>query len=239
MKNTRFTAICMAMVMGVSLVGCGGNQGAGNGGNGAGSAKAEAGTDNKENTGGNGDSGSNPDTTAEGAKDASQIKVGLVLSTGGLGDKNFNDMAYAGITKAQEDFGIEFDYVEPSSVSDLLPLDRQFAETEEYDLIIAIASDQEEPIIEVSQEFPDQKISLLDSAAEIDGVSTVQTEWSEQTFLAGVIAGMGTLSDMELANEDNVIGVIMEPEGRRCGIYGRRKVREPGRGSAGRRGRCI
>ena len=85
-------------------------------------------------------------------------------------------MAYAGITKAQEDFGIEFDYVEPSSVSDLLPLDRQFAETEEYDLIIAIASDQEEPIIEVSQEFPDQKISLLDSAAEIDGVSTVQTE---------------------------------------------------------------
>ena len=209
MKNTRFTAICMAMVMGVSLVGCGGNQGAGNGGNGAGSAKAEAGTDNKENTGGNGDSGSNPDTTAEGAKDASQIKVGLVLSTGGLGDKNFNDMAYAGITKAQEDFGIEFDYVEPSSVSDLLPLDRQFAETEEYDLIIAIASDQEEPIIEVSQEFPDQKISLLDSAAEIDGVSTVQTEWSEQTFLAGVIAGMGTLSDMELANEDNVIGVIM------------------------------
>ena len=51
MKNTRFTAICMAMVMGVSLVGCGGNQGAGNGGNGAGSAKAEAGTDNKENTG--------------------------------------------------------------------------------------------------------------------------------------------------------------------------------------------
>ena len=113
MKKARFTAICMAMVMGVSLVGCGGNQGTGNGGNGTGSAKAEAGTDNKENTGGNGDSGSGPGTTAEGAKDGSWIKVGLVLSTGGLGDKNFNDMAYAGITKAQEDFGIEFDYVEP------------------------------------------------------------------------------------------------------------------------------
>ena len=101
MKNTRFTAICMAMVMGVSLVGCGGNQGAGNGGNGAGSAKAEAGTDNKENTGGNGDSGSNPDTTAEGAKDASQIKVGLVLSTGGLGDKNFNSRHTLGIGPAR------------------------------------------------------------------------------------------------------------------------------------------
>ena len=49
--------------------------------------------------GASGDSGSNPDTTAEVAKDASQIKVGLVLSTGGLGDKNFNDMAYAGLQR--------------------------------------------------------------------------------------------------------------------------------------------
>lgn len=147
--------------------------------------------------------------TTESGNAETALKVGLVLSTGGLGDKNFNDMAYAGITKAQEDFGIEFDYVEPSTVSDLLPMDRQFAEAEEYDLIIAIASDQEEPVREIAEEFPDQKISLLDCAAEIDGVSTVQTEWSEQTFLAGVIAGLGTLSDMENANEDNVIGVIL------------------------------
>ena len=185
MRKVRLTALCLAMVMGVSLVGCGGSQGSGNGGSGAGGTTAEAGTDKKENAGGSTDGGSGSGNTAEGAKDGSKMKVGLVLSTGGLGDKNFNDMAYAGITKAQEDFGIEFDYVEPSSVSDLLPLDRQFAETEEYDLIIAIASDQEEPITEISEEFPDQKISLLDSAAEIDGVSTVQTEWSEQTFLAG------------------------------------------------------
>lgn len=211
---------------------------------GAGGTTAESGTDKKENAGGNTDGGSGSGNTAEGAKDGSKMKVGLVLSTGGLGDKNFNDMAYAGITKAQEDFGIEFDYVEPSSVSDLLPLDRQFAETEEYDLIIAIASDQEEPITEISEEFPDQKISLLDSAAEIDGVSTVQTEWSEQTFLAGVIAGMGTLSDMELANEDNVIGVIMGmdlPNLREgvVGFTGWGQVCESGCGSAGRRGRRV
>ena len=52
MKNTRFTAICMAMVMGVSLVGRGETREPVMEGNGAGSAKAEAGTDNKENTGG-------------------------------------------------------------------------------------------------------------------------------------------------------------------------------------------
>lgn len=198
MRNVRLAAFCMAAAMGVSLVGCGGSTG--------GSA-AETG---KDSTFGNsGDEGGSAGNSSTGEGAGSDIKVGLVLSTGGLGDKNFNDMAYAGITKAQEDFGIEFDYVEPNSVSDLLPLDRQFAETEEYDLIIAIASDQEEPISELIEEFPDQKISLLDSAAEIEGVSTVQTEWCEQTFLAGVIAGLGTVSDMELANDENVIGVIL------------------------------
>lgn len=28
-----------------------------------------------------------------------QIKIGLVLATGGLGDKSFNDIAYAGMTR--------------------------------------------------------------------------------------------------------------------------------------------
>ena len=103
MRKVRLTALCLAMVMGVSLVGCGGSQGSGNGGNGAGGTTAESGTDKKENAGGNTDGGSGSGNMAEGAKDGSKMKVGLVLSTGGLGDKNFNDMAYAGITKAQED----------------------------------------------------------------------------------------------------------------------------------------
>lgn len=40
-------------------------------------------------------------------------------------------------------------------------------------------------------------------------MSTLQTEWCEQTFLAGVIAGLGTKSSMDKANADNVIGVII------------------------------
>lgn len=137
------------------------------------------------------------------------VKIGLILGTGGLGDKNFNDMTYAGVTRAQEELGIEFDYVEPGAASDFVPLGRQFAETEEYSLIIATGADQEEAVKEIAEEFPDQKISLIDGQEEIEGVSTIQTEWSEQTFLAGVIAGLGTLSDMDKANGENVIGVIL------------------------------
>lgn len=173
-----------AVMMAVSVAGCGSTE----------TKKAEGSVTQKSESG-----------EAEGEA----LKVGIIFGTGGLGDKNFNDMAYAGITKAQEELGIEFDYVEPNSISDFVPLGRQFCETEEYGLVIAVGADQEEAIREIAEEFPEQKISLIDSEAEIPGVSSIQTDWSEQTFLAGVIAGLGTLSDMDKANEENVIGVIL------------------------------
>lgn len=151
-------------------------------------------------------------TTASGSPSGSTgdtIKVGIVLSTGGLGDKNFNDMTYAGAEQAQKDFGIEFDYVETQSASDFLPSYRMFAESGEYDLIIGLAADQTEAITEISQDFPEQKISHIDSSTDLPNVSAVYTKWQEQTFLTGVVAGLGTLSDMEKANADNVVGVIL------------------------------
>ena len=53
--------------------------------------------------------------------DNKTVKVGLILGTGGLGDKNFNDMAYAGMQAAQTELGITFDYLEPETVSDYVP----------------------------------------------------------------------------------------------------------------------
>ncbi len=194
MKMRRLAAACLIAVMAVSTAGCGGSKSVEESTAGTSAGKEETESASAQETEG----------TSEGA-----VKVGIIFGTGGLGDKNFNDMTYAGVIKAQEELGIEFDYVEPNSVSDFVPFGRQFAETEEYDLLIAVGADQEEAMQEIAEEFPDQKISVLDSAAKIDGVSTIQTEWSEQTFLAGVIAGLGTLSDMEKANKDNVVGVIL------------------------------
>lgn len=180
-----------------------------NGGSGAGGTTAEAGTDKKENAGGSTDGGSGSGNTAEGAKDGSKMKVGLVLSTGGLGIRISTIWPMPGLQRPRRILGLNLTMWSPVQSVTCFRLTGSLLRLRNMTSIIAIASDQEEPITEISEEFPDQKISLLDSAAEIDGVSTVQTEWSEQTFLAGVIAGMGTLSDMELANEDNVIGVIM------------------------------
>ncbi|MHB1392911.1 MAG: BMP family ABC transporter substrate-binding protein [Clostridia bacterium] len=143
------------------------------------------------------------------AGESKPVKVGIVLTTAGLGDKNFNDMSYAGLLKAQEDFGIKFDYVEPKAVSDYVSQHRMFAESEDYDLIIGLAADQIEAIKEVIKDFPDQKISLIDANADLPNVSSVFTKWQEQTFLCGVIAGLGTKSNLEKANAENVVGVVL------------------------------
>lgn len=167
-----------------------------------------------------GGSGSDTGSTDDGGEAAA--KIGIIFGTGGLGDKNFNDMAYDGITRAEEELGIEFDYAEPEAISDFVSYGRQFAETGEYDLLIGIGADMEEAMVEVAAEFPDQKITVVDSSSDLEEISSIQTEWSEQTFLAGVIAGLGTLSDMEYANDANVIGVILgqDQPGLREGVVG-------------------
>jgi len=165
------------------------------------------------------------------AKPAKAPSIGLVLSTGGLGDKNFNDMAYEGLQKAQETLGITFDYVEPKSPSDFLPQNRMFAEAGTYDLIIALGNDQLEALKEIAKDFPNQKISFIDSSAVIEGVRSVSTKWPEQTFLCGVVAGLGTLSTMDKAKQGEYRRShprhgLPQPS-RRCGrFYRRSQIRQ-------------
>lgn len=192
MKMKKVAALLMAALMACSLMACG--------------------STSKETTEAPQEEAETQEGEAAAELPGSGLKVGIVLGTGGLGDKNFNDMAYEGLMRAQEELGIEFDYLEPETVSDYVPHLRSMCESGEYGLIIGLGSDMSDAITDVTIDFPEQKFSHIDSTLELDNVSSISTKWQEQTFLAGVMAGLGTLSDMELANEDNVIGVILGQE---------------------------
>ena len=56
-------------------------------------------------------------------------KVGLILATGGLGDKSFNDISYAGVVRARDELGINFSYVEPKAIAEYEGFQRDFAST--------------------------------------------------------------------------------------------------------------
>ena len=72
--------------------------------------------------------------TESAAPEADIVKVGVVLTTSGLGDNNFNDMVYAGLEKAKADMGIEFDYAEPASPDEYTAMTYNFAQDGSYDL---------------------------------------------------------------------------------------------------------
>ena len=145
--------------------------------------------------------------------EASEQRVGIVLTVGGLGDKNFNDMAYDGLVQAKEELGVEFDYVEPKVSSDYLSHFRMYAESGEYELILGLGADQADAIAEVASEFPEQKFTLIDSAANLEAVRTIYTDWTHQTFLCGVIAGLETnAGNLEYVNDENIVGVVLGQE---------------------------
>lgn len=156
-------------------------------------------------------------------EEAKPVKIALELTTAGLGDKNFNDMGYEALKKAKEDFGIEFDYAEPKSVSDYETQLRDFAESEEYDLIVALGFDMADALKATAEEFTDQKFLVIDPIVEMPNVCSITTRFEDQTFLTGVIAGLLTTDDrMPLANADNAIGVVlgMDNPTLRAGVAG-------------------
>lgn len=137
-----------------------------------------------------------------------KIKIALLLGT--LGDKGFNDEVFKGMTDAKEDFDVNFDYAEVIENSEIETQLRMFADSEEYDLIIASNATYADTLKEIANDYPDQKFTLADSVVEgYDNIHSIRALDPEQTFLSGVIAGLVTQSsEMKLANDDNVIGFI-------------------------------
>ncbi len=119
-------------------------------------------------------------------------KVGLVLATGGLGDKSFNDISYAGCLRAQEELGVEFDYVETTAIAEYEGYQRDFAMSGEYMLIVCIGFDQADALATVAAEYPDQNFAIVDMVVDAPNVASLTFAANEGSFLLGVVAGMTT-----------------------------------------------
>jgi len=118
------------------------------------------------------------------------FKVGLVTATGGLGDKSFNDIAFSGVKRAFDELGVEYDYVEPTAISEFEGYQRDFAMSGEYGLIICIGFDQADALTVVAGEYPEQNFALVDMVVDNTNVASLTFRSNEGSFLLGVVAGM-------------------------------------------------
>jgi len=131
-------------------------------------------------------------TEAEIAELTKPKKVGLILATGGLGDKSFNDISYSGCQKAKEELGVDFDYVETTAIAEYEGYQRDFAMSGDYILIICIGFDQADALTTIAAEYPDQNFALVDMVVDNPNVASLTFRANEGSFLVGVVAGMMT-----------------------------------------------
>jgi len=145
----------------------------------------------------------------------SDLKFAIVFGMGGLGDNGFNDEVFEGCKMASEQFSVPFDYVEPKEISDYETQLRMYADSEEYELIIMMSSDQVDAIQIVAADYPDQKFAHIDTTIEgYDNIHSVSASHPEQHFLSGVLAGIVTQDErFELSNEENILGFAIAMDG--------------------------
>ena len=101
---------------------------------------------------------------ADETKDPSEVKVGVITDVGGVNDGSFNQSAWEGLTRANEELGITTNYLESHTDSDYIPNLETFID-EEYDLIICIGYQLADAMREEAEANPDQKFAIVDDAS--------------------------------------------------------------------------
>jgi basic membrane protein A len=123
---------------------------------------------------------------------AGPVSVACVFAPGGLGDNSFNDMAYAGLQKAESDGLCTFIYSEPASEGEGNSSLFTYAEAGTYDLIIAIGFMYNDSVNHTATDYPNQAILNIDSPVVRGNVSSTLFKHHEGSFLAGALAGLMT-----------------------------------------------
>src|SRR3954447_16742520 len=152
--------------------------------------------------GSSGGGGSTPPAPAPGGNTggssspaAQSIKVGLAYDVGGRGDKSFNDLAAAGLEKAQKDLSIETK--ELSAVqgeSDQQKQDRlELLANAGYNPIIAVGFAYAKALGTVAPKYPNIHFAIIDDdsvkAANVEGLLFHE---EQSSFLVGVAAALAT-----------------------------------------------
>ena len=134
-------------------------------------------------------------TTAPATEPAEeQLRVGLITDLGQLDDNGFNELAFKGLTRAEEELGIEGRVIESASSADYIPNMTTLARSG-YDLVIGVGFAQGDAIGKVAQRFPETKFAIIDvDQAFVPGkpanVQGLLFREEEVGYLVGYLAGL-------------------------------------------------
>ena len=95
------------------------------------------------------------------AAPAKTFKVGLVTDVGGLHDRGFNQLSYAGLKRAQAKLGVQGRVLLSKANADYIPNLSALAK-QGYDLVIAVGFLMTDAVDTVAAQYPNTKFAIID-----------------------------------------------------------------------------
>ncbi len=131
---------------------------------------------------------------------AEPLRVAMVLGCK-IDDGDWCQAGYEGLQEAINQFGdkIETTYTEDTTIPDMEKVMRDFA-SQGYDLVICHSSIAKEGVMNAAKDFPDTKFVWTDGDEALPNMAVVSSMTQEASYLAGLIAGKLTKS--------NVVGMV-------------------------------
>ncbi|MDO4330500.1 MAG: BMP family ABC transporter substrate-binding protein [Lachnospiraceae bacterium] len=141
-----------------------------------------------------------PDRSEQAASEPVKLKIGLLGEMGQGEDSFFNQSAWSGLEKAEQEMGIAVKRLDSRTEAEYGANLEDFAR-ERYDLVIVSGRDMTEALAEAAGKHPKLQIAVLDWWAETaaisgnDHMAVIRFDPVSAAYLAGIAAGMMTKTD--------------------------------------------
>ncbi|MDT0610326.1 BMP family lipoprotein [Streptomyces lancefieldiae] len=144
-----------------------------------------------------GGTSSDSDSGAKGDKG-----LAIAYDIGGKGDQSFNDAAYAGLERAQKEFGYKTADIEPTEGETDADKEQRLASLAKqgYNPVIGVGFAYGPAMKAVAEKYPDTTFGIVDSVVEGKNTASLVFAENEASYLAGVAAAKATKS--------NVVGFV-------------------------------
>jgi basic membrane lipoprotein Med (substrate-binding protein (PBP1-ABC) superfamily) len=148
------------------------------------------------------------------------LRIGLITDVGQIDDKSFNQSAWEGVLRAQEELGAEVDFIETQDATDYASNIAEFGD-QGFDIIVTVGFALGEATVAASTDYPNTHFIGVDQfqGETVDNVTGLIFNEDKAGFLAGVLAAglteTGTIA--AVLGTDQVPPVVAFKEGYESG----------------------
>ncbi|MDX3617693.1 BMP family lipoprotein [Streptomyces europaeiscabiei] len=143
-------------------------------------------------------------TEASSSADAKgDMGLAIAYDVGGKGDQSFNDAAYAGLEKAEKEFGYKTEDIEPTEGETDADKEQRLASLAKqgYNPVVGVGYAYATAVKAAAEQYPDTTFGIVDdSTVQLKNVADLVFSEEQASYLAGVTAAKST--------ETNVVGFV-------------------------------